>query len=152
MKPEHAQHLLDRFYRGRTSADEERTLREFLFSEACPAEMETDRAVLGALSVPADAEVPAGLEARIAAHLDRAAGKRRKPLWVRLTTLTGLAASVAALALGLYFHLHTPATVYADTCRSPQEAARETEAALLFISRQVRFDGNGEEDLGGPCP
>jgi len=152
MKPEHAQHLLDRFYLGLTTTDEERELREFLHRDGCPAEMKADRAVLDALSAPADTEVPAGLEARIASRLSRAAEKKRRPRWIRFTALTGIAASAAALALGLYVHLHSPATVYADTCQSPQEAAMETEAALLFISQQVCFDGNGEEDLGGPCP
>lgn len=152
MKPEHAHYLLERFYLGLTSTDEERALRDFLHSEACPAGMEADRAVIDALATPAEAEIPEGLEARIAASIDRAAGKRRKPLWLRFTAVAGIAASMAAIGIGLYFHFHTPATVYADTCSSPQEAAAETEAALLFISRQVMLDWDGDDDLGGPCP
>lgn len=151
MKLENAQHLLERFYLGLTSAEEERALREFLHQDDCPAEMAADRAVFDALAVPAETEVPAGLEARIAARLERAA-KKRKPLWVRFTAMTGLAASVAAVAIGLYVHLHSPATIYADTCRSPQEAAYETEAALLFISQEICADWESEENLGGPCP
>lgn len=152
MKPEYAQLLLDRFYLGLTTTDEERELRKFLHGDSCPTEMEADRAVIDALSAPADTEIPAGLEARIAARLGRTAEKKRRPRWIRFTALTSIAASAVALAVGLYFYLHSPATVYADTCQSPQEAAMETEAALLFISQQVCFDENCEEELGAPCP
>lgn len=152
MNLEQATALREKFYAGTSTVSEERRLLGFLRSESCPLAWQADRAVLEALAALPETEVPAGLETRIAARLTRHTAPRRRPLWRRLGAVAGVAATMTALFLGLHFSGNTRATVYADTCCTPQQAASETCEVLFYVSEQLNMGVEAEEDLGGPCP
>lgn len=151
MNLEQATALREKFYTGTSTLSDERQLLEFLRSRNCPPDWQADREVLEALVAVPEAEVPAGLEARIAARLSQQAVQSRRTLWRRLG-ITGIAATVAALFIGLYFGGRNRATVYADTCCTPQQAAFETHDVLFYVSEQLNMGVEAEDDLGAPCP
>lgn len=151
MTKEHAAQLLERFYAGTTTVDEERALREFLTSEACAEAWRADREVVLAMSTPVEAEVPEGLEARIAARLR----PRRRPhffLAHRFPAVTGLVAAAAAIFVCIYVWHRPSPTVYADTCTTPQQAAVEVCNTLIYVSENLSMGLEAEDELGGPCP
>lgn len=151
MTQEHAAQLLERFYAGTSSVDEERALRDFLTSEACPPAWTADREVVLAMSVPEEVEVPEGLEARIAARLR----PRRRPhfyLTHRLSAVAGIVAAAAAVFVCIYVWHRPSPTVYADTCTTPQQAAIEVCNTLVYVSEDLARGLESEEELGGPCP
>lgn len=152
MNLEQATVLREKFYAGASTVSEERRLLDFLRSENCPPAWQADRAVLEALAALPEAEVPAGLETRIAARLTQHAAPRRRFLWRKLGAVAGVAATMTALFLGLHFSGGAPATVYADTCCTPQQAASETRDMLFYVSEQLNMGVEAEEELGGPCP
>ena len=90
--PEIAIRLLDKYYAGTTTVEEEQVLQHFLFSENCPESLFADREIMRILSCPAEVNVPDGLEQRIMKKL------RRRRFNLRLFTIpTGMAAAVTAL-------------------------------------------------------
>lgn len=101
----HIKSLLEKYYEGMTTPEEEKTLTEY-FSSATdiPEELEADRklfAVLGDTSGYAD--VPADLDARIMAAVDNTTGAKEKPTRRRFSwiTVTGIAAAAAAIVVFL---------------------------------------------------
>jgi len=149
MNLEQARRLRKKFYDGTSTPDEERRLRELVLSPDCPPGWEAERFLLCAAdALPDTLPVPEGLERRIAGKLS-AAPRHRLSLWKKIVFPTG----VAAAAVGIAFLLtgrHPAPTVYADTYKTPREAANGTYETLLFISEQFNL-GTSEEALGGPC-
>lgn len=85
--------LLARYYDGRTSPDEDRRLREWLESDACPAECRKDRDAMRLLERPQPAAVPEGLQEDVMRAVRRTARRR---VWWR--TGWSVAAAVMLLA------------------------------------------------------
>lgn len=148
-----AERLLSKYYAGGTSVAEERQLLGFLRSPQCPPSMAPDRVVLEALQPLAalpDDPIPEGMERRLAQKLRR--GQREK-LGHRLVRWTASAAAVAAVVTVGMLRPPVVATVYADTCRTPREAALSAEHTLIYVSDNLNMALEaGESDLGGPCP
>ena len=67
--PEIAIRLLDKYYAGTTTVEEEQVLQHFLFSENCPESLFADREIMRILSCPAEVNVPDGLEPVSYTHL-----------------------------------------------------------------------------------
>lgn len=151
MNLEQATALREKFYTGTSTLSDERLLLEYLRSRNCPPSWQADREVLEALVALPEAEIPDGLERRIAARLSRQVVPRRRILWKKLGA-AGIAATVAALSLGLYLGGRNRATVYADTYGTPQQAACETRDVLFYVSEQLNMGMVAADDLGGPCP
>lgn len=158
MTHEEAVRLRENFYAGLTTPEEEQEWLQWLCSDACPEEWAADREVMLALAAPADVEAPDGLEDRIAARLEAGAERPhrtlavRRPLWKRITAVSGVAASVAALAFGAYLWMASAPTVYEDTCQNSYEAAIETQNTLLFVSEQLCLGLEASDELGPPEP
>ena len=147
--PEIAIRLLDQFYAGTTTVEEEQVLQHFLFSENCPESLFADREIMRILSCPAEVNVPDGLEQRIMKKL------RRRRFNLRLFTIpTGMAAAIAALFVFVNMTRHLPLrTIYTDTCDTPQEAVVETQKTLVYISHNINIGlEEMDDELGGPCP
>lgn len=144
--------LLEKFYEGTSTLSEERRLLDYLRSADCPPSLQADRDVIDKLVELPETPIPTGLEARIISRLSSQTVLRRRNLWKRFAAVSGIAASVVAICFGLYFTEHKHATVYADTCGTPQQAACETRNVLLYISEQLNTCAVTEDDLGGPLP
>ncbi len=126
--------LLQKFYDGASTVDEEHILQEFLNSADCPEDWEVHRSVFDALETPAEVPVPDGLAERIAASLQ----PRRPSVLRRLLPIGAAAAAVLAIAL-IFSSLHEqrqPA-LYADTCDTPEEAAAEIDRTFAMLSQAM---------------
>lgn len=151
MTSEDIRQLLQRFYDGETTHAEEHSLREWFRTNDCPEDLQPDRQMVMALSETADVPMPVGLQMRISNRL-RKRECRRHQRATRWLTMTGIAASVAAFAIGVWCWMIPQQTVYTDTCQTPQEAIEEVHQTLNIISRDLCQGLSGEEDLGGPMP
>ncbi|MDE6264847.1 MAG: hypothetical protein K2M11_06835 [Paramuribaculum sp.] len=92
-KKEKTRQLLDKFYRGETTLEENLLIAEIL-SESDDEATAVDKKLFDALAGAVDTTVPAGLESRIKTAIAESSGKHRiKPVvWWRAT---GIAAAVA---------------------------------------------------------
>ena len=131
--------LLEKFYKGETSLDEEKRLAVFFQSEDLPQSLETDRKVFLSLTneqVP----VPDELEQKISSLIDllEIENKSNKAtLSKRLVIpLIAIAASVLLVfGIGIFVtQKHPHSEVLADTYQNPDEAYRATIDALQLFS------------------
>lgn len=148
--------LLDEFYKGITTVAEEQQLLAFLQSPQCPPDMVPDRMVLEAATASAAGtdlatiEVPDGLNERVRQSFLKQWARR---LFSQMTQWMGAAAAVAVVAVVALLRPPVTATVYADTCQTPREAAMATESTLIFLSHNLNLALEASEsDLGGPRP
>ena len=115
--------LLDRFYRGATSIEEERRLIEHLLSDDCPEELLAERHAIISLACPEAISQPLRLEQRIAEVLQPS---RRRWWWI------GIAASLLII-IGIGFWALLPKE------SQPQPARQEVvaEVAKPVISESI---------------
>ena len=151
MTTEEIHRMLQRFYDGTTTRDEERALRDWFVAGPCPADLQADREVVLSMFSLAETEMPVGLQERIVSSLHRCRRTRQRRVR-RWLAMTGIAASVAAVIGGLWWWQMPTPTVYADTCDTPQEAVYEVHSTLSHLSADLCQGLDAEESLGGPCP
>jgi hypothetical protein len=126
--------LLEKFYAGATTPEDECRLKAyFLDSESDADESRAkDRALFRALYADGRHCMPEGVSARLETTLRRLeAPGRKRALWY----WTGSAAAVALLCAGLFFATQggmQPAM--ADTYDNPEEAALMAEKTLLYVA------------------
>ncbi len=139
--------LIEKFFDGTTTVEEELEMRRILCQEELPAHIEEQKALLLAM-LPTESEVPAGLEARLEALIDNLAQEEqtlpchpkevaerslrstRALLFARCATLA--AAAIVALVCLLHPIKERPR----DTFSTPEEAAKhinETFAHLAMV-------------------
>ena len=140
MQIEEIYKLLDRFYKGETSLDEEKLLSEFFRQEVVPTSLEEDKQLFLSFfdeNVP----IPHNLEHRISALIDsfeddRKMKSEKNKLQQLLSPILVVAASIL-LVLGIRFFVQSdspkPALI-ADTYQNPDEAYRATIHALQLFS------------------
>jgi hypothetical protein len=130
--------LLERFYAGTTTPEDERRLEAwFLDSDDAADGLSEDRALFHALHAGRHC-MPEGVSVRLEATLRSlaASGKqgqmgRKHALWY----WAGSAAVVALLCAGLFFATHDGRQpVLTDTCDSPEEAALVAGKTLLYVA------------------
>ena len=141
--------LLDNYYAGKTSHEDEQKLRHFFSQPSLPPEWEAEKAFFLALAAP-EALAPDHLEARL---------KRQIAGWQRIETNLGkrsrkaifrwVSAAAACLLLvggitALYFHkTQHPAQPDAhyvaqeDTYKTPEEASKAADKALKLFSEAL---------------
>lgn len=151
MTGEQATTLLQKFYGGQTTLAEERELETFLLSSDCPASMHADREVMRAISeARTAAAVPPTLSRRIKANLHRARTHRRNV--VRRITLGVASAACLTVVFVVGMGQQQQPSVYADTCATPEQAARELNATLSMLSADLAEGMNAERISDGPMP
>ncbi len=128
--------LLERYYEGTATAEEERRLRRFLLAADVPEEFAAEQAYFQALAAARRRPAPA-LEERLAALVDERLGggehrMRRMPRAMRRTL--PLAAALLAGAF-LYFFVATQRP--RDTYQDPRLAWHETRRVLLYVSEKL---------------
>ena len=124
--------LLDKYYRGETTLEEERQLKSFFQQEDTPEELQADKDVFllytGLAQQPVD--LPEGLEERLSASIGRwqKESQRRRP-WlrpsIRLWSI-GIAASLL-IAAGMGIYLQKSEPKQHDTFTNPALAYQETQ-------------------------
>lgn len=135
--------LLDKYYRGETTLEEERQLKSFFQQEDTPEELQADKDVFllytGLAQQPVD--LPEGLEERLSASIGRwqKESQRRRP-WlrpsIRLWSI-GIAASLL-IAAGMGIYLQKSEPKQHDTFTNPALAYQETQRALQLFATALQ--------------
>lgn len=142
--------MLERFYQGRTTLEEEQWLQDYFSSSAVPDEFFPDRDLFTVFQTTEDAmKIPGDLDQKILAKLE---GEERRELRSRRITiysLSGLAAGLLALiAVYLFFLRNEESPLLAsqqweDTYEDPLQAYEEAKKTLLYVSNKLN-QGTGE--------
>lgn len=124
--------LLNRFYEGQTTEEEERTLHRYFESDEVAPELAEEKAFFSQLPT---AE---GLEQRISRHIDQLAAQEKNTRRAHVRWIAGIAASMLLLvSAGLYFGTNRPDPFYQDTYDTPEEAYATTEKAITLLATNV---------------
>ncbi len=136
--------LLDRFYLGETTLEEEKMLQDYFASASVPEELMPDRDLLR--TIEQDSQnliVPDGLNKKILDVIDQQERKVIRTRRISMFTLSGLAAGllvVIALYTG-YFSKEQAARLTShqmtDTYEDPQDAYEEARRVLAFVSAKL---------------
>ena len=136
MKQEQIQKLLEKFYNGGTTLEEEKKLCDYFLSGKVPEPLAADReyflAMANARNRKASSLLSASLEKLIDVHVPETRVRRLhiKPV---LAWSLSVAASLLIL-VGVYFAWMRQ--VPKDTFSDPQLAYQETQRILLYVSQQ----------------
>jgi len=144
--------LLDRFYIGETTLEEEKILQEYFTSASVPEELMPDRDLLRSLGNAGESvAVPEGLNQKILDGIDQQEKKVVRTRRISVFSLSGLAAGllvVIALYVG-YFRPNQSSLLAAnqmtDTYVDPQDAYEEARRTLAFVSAKLN---TGTSELG----
>ena len=138
--------MLDRFYQGETTLEEEGRLQEYFSSTSVAEEFIPDRDLFRAMDRGNEAiHVPVGLDQKILAGIDREERKMTRTRRISVFSLSGLAAGllvVIALYTG-YFNEGGARMAMEDTYEDPQEAYEEAKRTLAYVSAKLNT-GTGE--------
>lgn len=136
--------MLDRFYQGETSMEEEKLLQDYFASPSIPEELMPDRDLFRALGTAGESvPVPEDLNQKILDVIDQQEKKVVRTRRISVFSLSGLAAGllvVIALYVG-YFNDNGSARLAAnqltDTYEDPQKAYEEARKTLAYVSAKL---------------
>lgn len=138
MRKEEIDRLLERYYAGQTTEQEEDALLQTLRSaNDLPADLQAERDLFLSLhkNMVEDVPVPEGLETKLTARIDRkASAPRRRRLWwgsmaASILLLAGLGFGIAEMRQEAF--VPTPQ----DTFTNPEDAHRALQAIFTEMSR-----------------
>jgi len=142
--------MLERFYQGETTLEEERWLKDYFSSNTVPDELLPDKELFSTFGAAGeDIPVPGDLNEKILVTLESLERKEQKARRISLYSLSGLAAGILALVAVYIFFLRTedPALIagnqYNDTYEDPVVAYNEAKRALNYVSAKLN-DGTSE--------
>ncbi len=139
MKIEKIKELLEKFYRGETSRDEEYRLMQFFRQENVPSELEADRKVLLSL-VGDEIKIPDGMEQKLESLIGTLGAKEaqkpvRKTVRLRYALVSIAATLLLLIGVGILYQQHQKKQdLFADTYKNPDEAYQATMQALEVFS------------------
>jgi hypothetical protein len=138
MKEELLKELLEKYYNGETSLEEEQSLRDFFSNANVPGGYEAEKEIFSYYpELALNTEPDDDLEGRIRVAIDRAGEPvKTRTRFLRPYTLTGIAAGLLIL-IASYFILADRKSMK-DTYSDPQLAYVET----IKILREVSFKFN----------
>jgi hypothetical protein len=134
--------LLDRFYKGETSLDEEKLLSEFFRQEVVPTSLEEDKRLFLSF-YDEHVTIPHNLEQRISELIDsfdddrKLKSERKRNKFQQLLSPILIVAASILLVFGIRFFVQSGSsnpTLMADTYQNPDEAYRATIHALQLFS------------------
>jgi hypothetical protein len=135
--------ILDKYYKGETSLEEEKILKEFFRQQTHLDNTQADQQIMGHFD-SGMVSVPAGFEKELMQVIEDEWESESK---LRLGTTLKWAGSVAAIliitfAVLLYNGREKP-VVIADTYSNPEAAYIKTKQVLVFISKTMNKNSNG---------
>jgi hypothetical protein len=144
--------MLERFYRGETSLEEERMLQDYFASTSVPEELIPDKDLFQSFLEGEDSvEVPADLNQKILASIDQAERKETRTRRISLYSLSGLAAGLLVMIAVYLFYIRTErspllaSNEMVDTYEDPMMAYEEAKKALAYVSGKLNT-GTSELD------
>lgn len=133
--------MLERFYRGDTTLEEEKSLQDYFSSKTVPEELLADQELFRALeSNEDDIEVPGDLNAKVLDTINREERRSLKTRRISLYSFSGLAAGLLALIAVYVFFLRNDEPVLLsaqqeiDTYADPLDAYEEAKKTLAYVS------------------
>ena len=136
--------MLDRFYAGESTLEEERKLQDYFSAARIQEELIPDRDLFRSLGSAADSVVvPDGLNQKILAVLGEQEKKVIRTRRITVFSLSGLAAGllvVVALYVGYFKHNgggRLASNHITDTYSDPQDAYEEAKRTLAYVSAKL---------------
>ena len=131
--------LLEKFYNGETSTEEEKALADFFLGEGVPDEFLSDRRLFCALSetpVEVPYESTQAVESLIDSFREEQPARKSIKTFGLTYSIAGVAASLALIFGVIQYQKNRQqeATSLADTYKTPDEAYRATVDALQLFS------------------
>lgn len=149
MDIKYIEQLLESFYEGATSIEEERVLFDFFQGTDVPESMKDEQQLFLKLYRSEEIAVPFGLESKLENlidELDKDNKSDTKPARPKIKSInwkwvSGIAASIVIfISAGLFFHKSFDKKsdfVVQDTYSDPKEAYRETQKTMLLVSNKL---------------
>jgi hypothetical protein len=138
--------MLERFYQGETTLEEEKWLKDYFSSTSVPEELLPDRELFRTLGTSGDSiVVPHDLNRKILERIDREERKELRTRRISIFSLSGLAAGLLVMIAVYLFFLRTgrPALLAShqltDTYENPMEAYEEAKRTLAFVSEKLNY-------------
>jgi hypothetical protein len=149
MRNEEISRLIEKFYNGVSTEDEERYLRALFSGDQVPEGFETEKELILFCMAKGGFEGPSlNLEERILNRVDEAG---RKSLSLRFgknfLPLISTVAAVFVLLMGTYFFLESRSR-YRDTFSDPEVAYSETMKILMDVSLRLNKGTKALEPVG----
>lgn len=148
MKKEELKRLLDKYFNGESTEDEERILRIFFNGNNVPEGYEAEKAIfrhyLASMPVPEPSDE---FESRIIAAIDESESKGRSVNFKRVLLQSLSAAAGILILMGSYFffvHKNEPK----DTFTDPKLAYAETMKILMNVSARLNQGISALEPVG----
>jgi hypothetical protein len=136
--------LLERFYQGETSLEEELRLQRYFASHTVPEELIPDKELFKAFGEGEDSvEVPEELDEKILQSLDRLEKKETRTRRISMYSLSGLAAGLLVMIAVYLFFLRDDnrpmlaSNQIADTYADPMQAYEEAKKTLVYVSNKL---------------
>ncbi len=136
--------ILDRFYRGDTTLEEEKKLEEYFSSTSVPEEFIPDKELFRSFRSENDIiAVPENLNRNILATIDEVERKATRTRRISLVSLSGLAAGLLVMITVYVFYIRPdgPSLIASnqitDTYDDPMDAYEEAKRTLTFVSAKL---------------
>ncbi len=141
-----AKQLLERYWAGETTLQEEQQLRHYFAGRQVPAELAREAALFGYFAKQQQPTLSPAFDQKVLQSLQEAPQARQRNIADTgdIAWFWRLAASLVLIAGAAYLLSRIDTTVepagpveYVDTYQDPEKAFRETKKALLLISNQM---------------
>ncbi len=143
--------MLDRFYLGETTLEEEEKLYDYFSSNAVPEEFIPDKELFQTMGSGDHAiEVPEDLNQKIISSIDQVERKATRTRRISIFSLSGLAAGLLVMIAVYLFYIRTESPTFlathqmADTYENPMDACEEAKRTLAYVSAKLN---NGTSEL-----
>lgn len=143
--------MLDRFYLGETTLEEEKKLYDYFSSNAVPEEFIPDKELFQTMGSGDHAiEVPEDLNQKIISSIDQVERKATRTRRISIFSLSGLAAGLLVMIAVYLFYIRTESPTFlathqmADTYENPMDAYEEAKRTLAYVAAKLN---NGTSEL-----
>jgi hypothetical protein len=148
MKEKELKRLIEKYYDGESTEDEEKTLRDHFRQNEIPEGYQSEKDIFSYYSASGEIPEPSrGFEGRIIAGLDAYDNKTGShKIRKFLLPVSGIAAGILILIGSYFFFIQR--TEPRDTYKDPRIAYAETMKVLLSVSSQLNHGTQGLEPVG----
>ena len=138
--------MLERFYQGETTLEEEKWLEDYFSSMTVPEELLPDKELFQTFGISDHSiAIPKDLNKKILEAIDREERKELRTRRISLFSLSGLAAGLLVMIAVYLFFLRTdkPSLLAShqltDTYDDPLAAYQEAKKALTYVSAKLNY-------------
>ncbi len=143
--------MLQRFYQGETTLEEEKMLKEYFDSTTVPEELIPDKDLFQSFEVGHDSViVPDDLNQKIIASIDHVERQAVRTRRISVFSLSGLAAGLLVMIAVYLFFIRTDESTllasyeWTDTYEDPLDAYEEAKRTLAYVSSKLN---SGTQEL-----